>query len=173
MDRSISISLILVSWLASGVVWVGPSQAQEVAPICTANTRSCLIATAQTYFDGLAAHDSSKIPFATGARRTEQGRVTGDGEKTMRSVVDHEPDMKVAKARWFFDEAQQTVVGFTRLYVAERNADPNRESHKTTGGPSTVYLAERFKIVDGLIREVEGVFYAARGIPDGASIWDD
>lgn len=173
MNRSFLVPVLLVCGLGWAVVVVEPSHAQDVAPICTENTRACMIATAQTYFDGLAAHDASKIPFAPDSRRTEQGRITGDGEGSMRSVVDHEPDMTVSRARWFVDESQNMVIGFTRLHVAERNADPEREAYKTSGGPSTVHLAERFKVVDGLIREVEAIFYIARNTLNGTSVWDD
>ena len=159
----------VVGFLAVGVA----SAAQEAAPLCTDNTRACMIATARTYFDAIAAHDGSKVPFAATARRTEQGRDTGNGEDTMRSVLDKEPDMSLGETRWFVDEAQHTVIGFTLLHLTGQNADPDRPTHPTSGKPTTVHLAERFKVVDGLIHEVEAIFYIDLGEATGSSGWAD
>ncbi len=173
MNRSLLVPVWLVCWLGWAVGAAEPSYAQQVAPICTENTRACMIATAQTYFDALAAHDGSKVPFAPDARRTELGHETGDGEDTMRSVLDKEPDMTVSGTRWFVDQSKNIAIGFTLLHVAERNADPDRPAHETGGQASTVHLAERFKVVDGLIREVEAIFYIERGNAEGTSGWSD
>ena len=167
--------LVAVScvWLGWAVGAVEPSYAQQAAPVCTENTRACMIATAQTYFDGLAAHDGSRIPFAPNARRTEIGRSTGDGEDSMRSAIDLQPDLTVSATRWFADESSHNVIGFTLLHVAGGNADPNRPSYGTSDQAATTHLAERFKVVDGLIREVEAIFFIEFGNPRGTSGWGD
>ena len=172
MDRNYLIALGLFAGAALLAI-AQSSAAQQAAPICTENTRACMIATAQTYFDAIAAHDGSEVPFAATARRTEQGRETGDGEETMRSVLDKEPDLTLGATRWFVDESQSTVVGFTLLHLPGHNADPDRPTHPTSGKPTTVHLAERFKVIDGLIHEVEAIFAIEIGTALGGSGWPD
>ncbi len=173
MNRALLVRVSLVGWLGWAVFAVVPSYAQQAAPVCTENTRACMIATAQTYFDGLAAHDGSRIPFAPGARRTEIGRSTGDDDESMRLAIDLQPDLTVSGTRWFVDESTHNVIGFTLLRLAGGNADPDRPSHATSDQSATTHLAERFKVVDGLIREVEAIFFIEFGNPKGTSGWGD
>lgn len=154
----------------------GSLWAQQTAPICTENTRACMIVTAKTYLDALVAHDASKVPFAPDVRRTEQGRVTGVGEDELRASTKLQPDMtEHDNTRFFVDKETGNVIAYTLLRIPGTKADPNRKTYSDglEVKTSTVHLAERFKIENGLITEIEALFTIESGTADGVSNWPD
>jgi len=153
--------------------------AQQVKPGCTDDSAACMIAAASAYLDSIVAHDASKVPFAADVRRTEQGRVTAQGEQQIRALQKLQPDMAGrANTRFFVDRQSHNVVAFTLLKVTGAKADPTRKTF-TDGAPpeqakpSTVHLAERFKVEKGLITEIEAIFETESGAMDGVSGWPD
>ena len=161
------------------VLSVNLSYAQQVAPSCTDNSRACMIAAATAYLDSIIAHDASNVPFAPDIRRTEQGHVTAQGESQIRQLQKMQPDMAGrANTRFVVDEQSHTVVAYTLLKVTGAKADPNRKTF-TDGAPpsqtkpSTVHLAERFKVEKGLITEIEAIFNIETGGTDAPSGWPD
>ncbi|MBD25474.1 MAG: hypothetical protein CMG46_10800 [Candidatus Marinimicrobia bacterium] len=149
---------------------------QQVEPICVEDTRACMIATAQTYLDALVAHDASEVPFATNAKRTEQGNITAVGEKELRESTKLQPDMtEHANTRYFVDEKSKNVIAYTLLRIPGTKANPDRSTYfdGTDPVPSTVHLAERFKVVKGLITEIEAIFRIQNGTENVVSNWPD
>jgi hypothetical protein len=111
------------------------------------NTRSEIIEAAERYlFHGLVEHDGSKVPFAPGATRIEQGRATGESGEAIRESLSLDV-MKVItgidNVRWMVEGDQ--AVAFYDLHV--------------TTSEKPVLIAERFRVVDGLIEEIEAVFH--------------
>jgi 3'(2'), 5'-bisphosphate nucleotidase len=152
------------------------AQAQQVKPSCTDDSRACMIAAAKAYLDAIVTHDASKVPFAPNVRRTEGGRVTGEGEANIRENTKSQPDMAGhANTRYVVDEQTKNVVAFTLLRIPGTKADPNRKTmaDRLPPQPSTVHLAERFKVEKGLITEIEAIFFVRNGAMDGASGWPD
>ncbi len=152
------------------------AQAQQFAPTCTADTRDCMITAAKAYLDAITTHDASKVPFAPNVRRTELGRVTGEGETNIREHTKLQPDMAGhGNTRYFVDEKTHNVVAYTLLRIPGTKADANRKSlaDRLTPQPSTVHLAERFKVEKGLIVEIEALFTVENGTMDGTSNWPD
>lgn len=132
--------------LLAAVLLVGVSSLPSTASAaCVVATRACVIATANTYLDALLSHDGSKIRLAPDARRTENGGVTGDSAAEIRkSVSPPTPDQVntgIRDKRWFVDGNQATV-----LYLLDTSTLPPSVLHTTT-----THLAERFKVVRGLI----------------------
>jgi len=152
--------------------------AQQAKPVCTDNTRECLITAAESYLTAIVTNDGSKALFHPNVRRTQQGNEPGApfidvGEAVMRKSMDMEPDMLPHRnTRYFVDEEQQTVIYFTLLPTKASNADPDRESYEVGDHDMTVHLAERFKIEKGLITEIEAIFYRSDSI-DNTSGWPD
>src|SRR4051812_9854118 len=100
--------------------------AQQVKPLCTEQTRACMIATATTYLDALTHHDASKVPFAPDIRRTEQNRISATDETHIREHTITQPDMAGhVDDRFFVDEKTHNVVVFTLLKVPG-GANPRR-----------------------------------------------
>ena len=170
-------SLILAVALAA--IPIGTAQAQQVKPSCTDDSRDCMIAAATAYLDSIIAHDASKVPFAPNIRRTEQGHVTAEGETQIRALQKMQPDMTGrSNTRFFVDEPDHQVIAYTLLKVTGTKADPSRKTFTDNAPPdqskpSTVHLAERFKVEKGLITEIEAIFRIETGTADGSSGWPD
>lgn len=153
-----------------------PSFAQQFAPTCTQDTRACMIQAATAYLDSIVNHDASTVPFAPDVKRTEQGRITAMGESAIRESQKLQPDMAGhVNTRFFVEESSHNVIAFTLLRVTGRKADPDRQTFSNVAerDPFTVHLAERFKVEQGLITEIEAIFYREQGTMNGLSNWAD
>jgi hypothetical protein len=171
MQRSAAALGAAVSLLFPVLLLPAAAGAQQVKPLCTEDTRACMIATATTYLDALTHHDASKVPFAPDIRRTEQNRISATDETHIREHTITQPDMAGhADDRFFVDEKTHNVVVFTLLKVPG-GANPRRPPAATIPGPTTVHLAERFKVEGGLIREIEAIFYQEPGTMEGPAPW--
>ncbi len=110
--------------------------------------RESIIGVAEKYlFHGLVEHDGSKVPLAESVVRTEQGHNTGEGRNGLIEALAHDV-MKVItgirNVRWIVEGDQ--AVAFYDLDV--------------TTSDRPVLIAERFRVVDGLITEIEALFHA-------------
>ena len=160
----------------AGLALATTAQALQFKPACTDDSRECMIAAAKAYLDAITTHDAAKVPFHPNVRRTELGRVTGEGETKIREHTKLQPDMAGhANTRYFVDEKTHNVVAYTLLRIPGTKADPNRTSlaDRLPPQPSTVHLAERFKVEKGLITEIEALFTIEGGKMDGTSNWPD
>ena len=172
---------VLASAGLFAMAFAGLAAAQQVKPGCTADSRECMIAAAKAYLDSIVTHDASKVPAHPNIKRTEQGRVTAVGEQALRDSQKLQPDMDGHRnTRFFVDEKTHNVIAFTLLRVTGGQADPNRKTFFTgrpeanqPRPPSTVHLAERFKVEKGLITEIEALFTTETGTMDGISNWPD
>ena len=114
-------------------------------------TRESIIEAAEKYlFHGLVEHDGTKVPLAEGVWRVEQGRNTGQGRAGLCEALGHDVMniiTGVSNIRWTVDENE--AVAFYEL--------------NTTISDRPVLIAERFRVVDGLITEIEAIFHAQAG----------
>ena len=164
-----AVALVLVLLGACCLIPVG-IRAQQVQPLCTDASRACLVATATTYIDALTRHDASKVPFAPDIRRTEQNRESATSESFIRQHTITQPDMEGHIGdRFFVDPETGNVVVFTRLRVPGK-VNPRRPPAPAPP-PTTVHLAERFKVANGLIQEIEAIFVRQEGTMDGPTNW--
>ena len=87
---------------ALGLVLICPilAQAQGLKATCGENSRTRMIAAAQSYLKGIVHHDGSHVLFAPDVRRTEQGHDTGQGEAILRATLARMPPM-LAKGAGF------------------------------------------------------------------------
>jgi hypothetical protein len=125
---------------------------------CADGSRACQISTAGAYLNSFITHDGSAIPLAPDAWRLENGGNTGDSGDAIRSGVES-PVMHVIvgvdDVRWFV-EGDQAVAYYT-LYADGTGAigPPSAPSELLT----PAFVVERFRIQDGLIKEIEAVFW--------------
>jgi hypothetical protein len=110
--------------------------------------RGSIVEVAERYLlHGLVEHDGRKVPLADDVVRTEQGRNTGEGRDGLIEALDH--DMMnvitgIRNVRWIVEGDQ--AVAFYDLLV--------------TTSDRPVLIVERFRVVDGLITEIEAIFHA-------------
>ena len=111
------------------------------------STRESIIEAAEKYlFHGLVEHDGSKVPLAENVVRIEQGHNTGEGRDALVRSLAHDVMNLITgirNVRWIVDGDQ--AVAFYDLDV--------------TTSDRPVLIAERFRVVDGLITEIEAIFH--------------
>ena len=107
-------------------------------------SRDEVIQAATAYLDSLVSHDPTDVPLHADAWRKENGADTGTGGDAIRKALRSEI-MDVVKGyrevRWYVDGPEAVA-----FYVLE------------VDGGSELPVAERFRVEDGLIREIEAVF---------------
>jgi hypothetical protein len=121
---------------------------------CVDASRECVIATAMTYLDALISHDVSGVRLAPDVWRMNNGHVAARGEDEVRSAIRVEPVAAIHSLRW-------VVEGEDAVAVYDLDADFTRSVQTTTFAPVSIpaYIAERFKVRDGLIHEIEVVYW--------------
>ena len=133
--RSLITLLVTVSLASAG-------SAEPATPGCSDSSRECLVRAATSYLDAITQHDGSLAWLAPDVHRRVNGSEL-EGEEAIRSAIDHEPEMiGYRDARFFVNEREGWVVVFWLIDL---------------DGPVTARIAERFKIENGLITEIEGV----------------
>ncbi len=112
------------------------------------SSRESVIEAAEKYlFHGLVEHDGSKVPLAENVVRHEQGHNSGDGREALVEALSHEVMnliTGVRNVRWIVEGDQ--AVAFYDL--------------DTKASDKPVLIAERFRVVDGLVTEIEAIFHA-------------
>src|SRR5436190_3175646 len=105
--------------------------------------RQQMIDAGTAYLDALVSHDGSAVPLAPDCWRTEEGRNSGLSADAIREGLKGESMHGITgyrDLRWFVDG--NDAVAF---YLLDAGA--------------TVHLVERFRVIDGLIHEIEAIFY--------------
>ena len=108
---------------------------------------SDVLAAARAYVAALVSHDASAVPLADDVWRIENGRNTGDGAEALRASLESEIMRTVQgidDVSWF--AGGDSAAAFYTLRA--RAGDEDR----------LVRIAERFRVVDGLLVEIEAVF---------------
>ncbi len=112
------------------------------------SSRDSVVEAAEKYlFHGLVEHDGSKVPLAENVVRYEQGHNSGDGREGLIEALSHEVMnviTGVRNIRWIVEGDQ--AVAFYDL--------------DTKASDKPVLIAERFRVVNGLITEIEALFHA-------------
>ena len=135
--------------LCGVILFSQAGHAQDNKP-CNSNSEQCMISAATTYLDALISHDATHIRLAPNARRTLQGVFVTDGADAIRQSLTpptgDEVNIDLRDIRWFVDKPNHEAVAFYLLDIGK------------TVPPATVHLTERFKVENGLITEIEGIF---------------
>jgi hypothetical protein len=99
-----------------------------------------MIAIADSYLDALTRRDPTGVPLAPGVTRTDHGKVVAGSDDEIRAIIEREPVGEITARRHVVDRESVVVV-----YDLDVDA-------------ASVYLMERFHIVDGLISAIEPVY---------------
>ncbi len=116
-------------------------------------SRATVIAAAEKYIhQGLVEHKPEEVPFAEDVVRTELGMDTGTGAAELRQLLRseaYEAVEGVANLRWIVEGEQAVVFYEQKVSFLE---DP-------------LLICTRFRVVDGLIKEIEILLYG-KGMTD-------
>ena len=158
------------------IIAASSAAAQTAKPSCTANTQACMETAARAYIAGLLSHDGSKVPLAPNVRRTENALTNARGENEVReSFVRTDMVEATRDIRLYTDVAKGEVIAFFRLDVDLKEGKGGGEATTKAGdteykvavtkpaGTYTVHEAERFKVRNGLIEEIEIIAHVEDG----------
>ncbi len=108
--------------------------------------REHLIEVCEKYlFHGLVEHDGSKVPLAPDCWRIEQGVDTGNSAAKIREQL--------------ASEIMNLITGLDNLrWLVEGDEGVVYYDLHTKASPKPVLIAERFKVIDGQISEIEAIF---------------
>jgi hypothetical protein len=147
-------------------VTAGIPVARGASGPCTSNSASCMIEAAGKYLDALVSHEASAVPLAQDAVRTEQGGNTGNGADEIREGLES-PVMDsisgIRDRRWFVEPETHNA---TVYYLLDSTTIPPTPAHTATG-----HIAERFKVINGQIHEIEAIFWLSPGPTEEGSGW--
>lgn len=156
------VAIVSATWLAIGSPVASGAQPKAR---CTDASRRCVISAASKYIEALVSHDGSQVPTAPNARRTENGLETAtSGEEIRNDLTTNQGDRAIYQSRdirWFVDGTQAIA-----YYLLDTSAPGTSSPHT-----ATVHLAERFKVVRGLIQEIEAIFWVTPGPTPASSQW--
>jgi len=122
-----------------------------------APSRQSVIDAASAYLAALVSHDGSGVPLAPNAWRVENGRNSGDTGPEIASALGIEIMHVIAGVRdeqWYVED--DTAVVFYTIDV-DLGRLPNAPAD---AAKSAKRLGERFRVVDGMIAEIEAVIPA-------------
>src|SRR5262245_1423078 len=138
---------------------LGPGKAGFLAhaPPALGPIHAQAIAVAETYlFKGLVEHNpasSEEVLLADDATRAEQGRVNATSADQIRTALGTGAGLKIITGikniRWFVECNRDVVCEAVAFYDLEVNAN---------GPAPPVLIAERFRVANGLIEEIEAIF---------------
>ena len=114
--------------------------------------RDDVIAAAQAYLASLVSHDAAAVPLADRVWRIENGKNTGDGADALRKSLESQimhTVQRISDARWFAGGDSAAV--FYTLYARAGESE------------LPVRIAERFRVVDGRIAEIDAIFAPIKG----------
>ena len=161
MPKVIKPTWILALALISAAFAPSVASAQDAKPLCREPTRACVEKTVRAYFDGLLKADGAAVPFASDVRVTEQGKVLLTSRAAFLSAF------KASSATKGFRNVRMVVdekAGEAAIFMlADVRPDIGEK-------PYTVRRAQRMKIVNGLITEVELLIYVDQ---NPAALWPD
>jgi hypothetical protein len=158
-----------------------PGTAQAAQPGCTEKSRACLEAVARSYIDGLVSHNGDAIPLAPGVRRTENALTNARGADEVReSFVRTTMVERARDVRFYTDVERGEVVAFFMLDIDLKQGEGADDAATKAGdteyqvavtkpaGTYTVHEAERFKIENGKIVEIEIIAHVEDGKGKGS-----
>lgn len=159
--------------------------AEPPAPPCTSNEPACLEQVAGMYLDALLTHDGSRLPLDPNVRRTENSLTNARGEHEVReSFVRTNMIERIRDARYYADVRTGDVIVFFRVDIDLKKEDGGEDGKTKAGdteyrtsvsvpaGTYTVHEAERFKVVKGMITEIEIIAHVEKG-KGGGSGWPE
>jgi hypothetical protein len=149
--------------ISLGLFMSGSAHAADVQAICHS---VCEVAAVQSYIDALLSHNAQNVPLADNAQRVENGKITGTSGDDIRQGLENDLRFRVIFAirdEQIIVEGDEVVV----IYSLDTGKIGNTGKQLATGR-----VFERFRVVNGLISEIEAEF---RTLPGHAPppVWPD
>ena len=155
----------IVAVLGAGIGARASIAADAPAPPCTDTSRECVIDAAGTYIAALVSHKGDEVRLAPNARRTENGMETASSGEAIRNDLEtNKGDAAITGSRdirWFVDG--ENAVAY---YLLDTGTLLPTGVHT-----ATTRLSERFRVVNGLITEIEAIFWVSPGPTPEGSGW--
>jgi hypothetical protein len=121
-------------------------------------SRQEVVDTASAYLAALVSHDGNQVPLAPRAWRVENGRTSGDSGPEIAAALAHEIMHVVTAVR----DLEWVVEDDTAIVFYTIDVDPSRLPNVPAETPKTAKrLGERFRVVDGMVAEIEAVIPAS------------
>ena len=135
----------------------------------TTLSRADLVSIALTYLDALISREGDGVPLSPNVRWVEQGMLIASQAEQVIKNFKRLPRMERVNTRLFVDAKESSVVAFAILKVG---TEPTRNDNAIImQSPRVVHLVERFRITEGLITEIEGVFHPVDNASDFEINW--
>jgi hypothetical protein len=117
-----------------------------------------MIAAVDAYFQGIESGDGSRVPFAPGASRNENGTISATGD-TISNLSIFSYIERIDRRYALVDEERGAVLPWVLFQIP-----------MGVGGSRTLHLAELFKVSSGRIERIQTIMVnQALGTPSG---WD-
>jgi hypothetical protein len=116
------------------------------------DARDDVLGAASAYVDALVSHDGSAVPLADDVWRIENGRITANGADALRKSL--------------ASEVMQTIQGIDEAsWFAAGDSAAVFYTLRARAGDKEMFMriAERFRVVDGRLVEIEAVFAPRAG----------
>jgi hypothetical protein len=117
---------------------------------CTDASSACVISAANAYLGALVSHNSTQVPLAPGAIRTENGVDTGNSGPQIAKDLATDPEYLVVHdirdVQWYV--AGDDAIAF---YLLDATV-PYVGTHVATS-----HIAEHFEVQNGLIERIEAI----------------
>ncbi len=122
------------------------------AGVASGEVGESVVDAARSYVAALVSHDASAVPIGPEAKRIENGQATGEGAEGLAAALE--------------SEIMETVesIDNEHWFTAGDNAVVFYDLHASVGDDTMlVRIAERFRVGDGGLSEVEAVFAPVAG----------
>jgi hypothetical protein len=137
------------------------------APAPDPPSRDEVIATSQTYLDAILSGDGSHIRIAPDAWRLENGHLDDSGGAIQASLTQTAGGPKLVTGmdnlRWYVEGEE--AISLYSIVVDPRGLGPAHADES----PIDMHIVERFRVHDGLIREIEPIISGWIGQPGAPS----
>jgi hypothetical protein len=174
-------ALKLLGLAAASTLITTSALAGSPKPPCTTSSRACLEKIGRLYIGALLSHDGSSLPLAPNIRRTENALTNARGPAEVRESFAHTGMVKAAREiQAYVDEKHDTAIFFFVIDVDLGQKDVAADGATQAGGTRyktavtvpagtyTVHEAERFKIVKGMIQDIEIIAHVEPGKDQGS-----
>ena len=171
---ALGLAMSLAMSLATATAMAAAPNAVVVTPPCSDDSAACLTKVASLYLDALISHNGAALPLAPTIRRTENALTNAVGEHEVRESFAHTHMVEDKRnVRFYPDPGTGNVVVFFQIDVDLKETDAKSTTKAGNSeykvavtvpkGTYTVHEAERFKIVKGMITEIEIIAYVETG----------
>jgi 3'(2'), 5'-bisphosphate nucleotidase len=116
---------------------------------------ACKFAAVDAYLSALLTHDASRIPLAPQVRRIENNRLNADGDAALRKDLETSAKYRVIRG---LRDMSRYVAGDEVFVIYTVDAGVAGLGQLASGR-----TFERFRVVDGLISQIEIVVYTSAG----------